>query len=156
MRASVRARRYTQGMRNRAPSPQPDCVPHSSAAPRREIARGPSTVEKGSAAEQRAVDLLLRKGYRIVDRNFRTKIGELDIVARMGTTLVFVEVRSRRSYRFGSALEAVDARKRRQVSRVAALYLNWRRPRFVAARFDVIALTGDDIVHVEDAWRLSR
>lgn len=117
--------------------------------------QGPSTLQIGATAEDRAVELLLRHGYRIVERNYRTKLGELDIVARDGATLVFVEVRSRRTSRFGSALEAVGGRKQRQVSRVAAQYLAWRRPRFDEARFDVVAITGDEIVLVKDAWRLS-
>jgi putative endonuclease len=114
----------------------------------------PTTIAIGASAETRAVDLLVRSGYRIVERNYRTKLGEIDIVARDGTTLVFVEVRSRRSNRFGSALEAVGWRKQRQVSRVAAQYLKWRRPVFDTARFDVVAITGDEIVLVQDAWRL--
>lgn len=115
----------------------------------------PHTRERGNKAEDRAVELLLRKGLRIEERNFRTKLGELDIVARDGSTLVFVEVRSRQTNRFGSALDAVGWRKQRQVSRVATMYLARRRPRFVTCRFDVIGITGDEIVHIQDAWRLT-
>lgn len=115
---------------------------------------GVSRIELGTNAEDRAVEHLLGHGYRIVERNYKTKLGELDIVARDGAALVFVEVRSRRSSQFGSALEAVGWRKQRQVSRVATQYLAWRRPRFDVARFDVVAITGDEIVLVKDAWRL--
>jgi len=108
----------------------------------------------GSEAEQRAVDLLVGAGMRVVERNYRTKLGELDIVARDGATLVFVEVRSRRDAMYGSALEAVGWKKQRKVSRVAMQYIAWRRPQFVSARFDVVAITGDEILHVRDAWRL--
>jgi putative endonuclease len=116
----------------------------------------PTTIETGSKAERRAVALLVQKGYRIVERNFRSKLGELDIIARQGPTLVFVEVRSRRDATFGSALDAVGARKQRKVTRVAMQYIAWRRPVFVSCRFDVIGITGDEIVHIEDAWRLTR
>jgi putative endonuclease len=116
----------------------------------------PTTIETGSKAEQRAVSLLVRKGYRIVERNFRTKLGELDIIARKGSVLVFVEVRSRRDATYGSALDAVGWRKQRKVTRVAMQYLARRKPLFVSCRFDVVAITGDDIVHIEDAWRLTR
>jgi len=119
-------------------------------------AHGPTKIEVGSAAERRAVELLLRKGYQIVERNYRTKLGELDIVARDGTTLVFVEVRSRHDSTYGSALEAVGWRKQSKVSKVAMQYLAWRKPRFIAARFDVVAITGDEMVHIQDAWRLDR
>jgi putative endonuclease len=114
----------------------------------------PNKTERGASAEQRAVELLVRKGYRIVERNYRSKLGELDIIARDGSTLVFVEVRSRCTARFGSALEAVGRRKQVQVSRVAMQYLVWRRPSFSRARFDVVAITGHEVVHVVDAWRL--
>ncbi len=115
----------------------------------------PSTHVRGNNAESRAAELLVRKGYTIVERNFRTKLGELDIIARDGTTLVFVEVRSRKTTKFGSALEAVGWRKQRQVTRVAKMYLARRRPRFVSCRFDVVGITGDEVVHVKDAWRLT-
>jgi putative endonuclease len=113
-----------------------------------------TTIVKGSKAEQRAAELLERSGLRIVERNYWTKLGELDIIAREGSTLVFVEVRSRRDATHGSALETVDWRKQRKVTRVAMQYIKWRRPVFVAARFDVVGITGDEIVHIRDAWRL--
>lgn len=113
-----------------------------------------TTIEVGATSEDRAVEHLVRQGYRIVDRNFRCKVGELDVIARDGRTLVFVEVRSRRSGEFGSALEAVNWGKRTKVSRVAQAYLTLRRPRFDTARFDVVAITGGELVHVKDAWRL--
>jgi putative endonuclease len=113
-----------------------------------------TTIARGASAEDRAVAWLARAGYRIVERNYRCKLGELDIIARDGATLVFVEVRSRQTARFGSALEAVGWAKQRRVSRMAQHYVARRRPRFAEARFDVVAITGDDIVLVRDAWRL--
>ena len=127
-----------------------------------------STIEVGVTGEDRAVDHLVRCGYRIVDRNYRCKLGELDIVARApgsrttsrapaardAGVLVFVEVRSRRSGDYGSALDAVSWQKRRKVTRVAMQYLAYRRPVFDEARFDVVAITGDELVHIKDAWRL--
>ncbi len=113
-----------------------------------------STIEVGATGEDRAVEHLVRQGYRIVERNYRCKLGELDIVANDHGVLVFVEVRSRRSNEFGSALEAVNRQKRRKVTRVAMQYLVYRKPRFDEARFDVVAITGDELVHIKDAWRL--
>jgi putative endonuclease len=115
---------------------------------------GLTTIEIGASSESRAVALLTRHGYVIVERNFRCKAGELDVIARDGQTLVFVEVRSRRGPSYGSALDAVGRGKRRQVSRVASLYLAWKQPAFESARFDVVAITGDDAVLIRDAWRL--
>jgi len=106
---------------------------------------------RGRAGEQRAVDLLRAKGYRIVERNFRCKLGELDIVALDGDTLVFVEVRTRSSARYGSALEAIPPAKQRQVARVAQVYLARRGAQL--CRFDVVGITGDDVVHIPDAFR---
>jgi putative endonuclease len=115
---------------------------------------GKTTIEVGATGEDRAADHLVRSGYRIVERNYRCKLGELDVVARDSGVLVFVEVRSRRSADFGCALDAVSWYKRKQVSRVAMSYIAYRRPRFTEARFDVIAITGSELVHVKDAWRL--
>jgi putative endonuclease len=113
-----------------------------------------TTIVVGARSEERAVAHLEREGYRIVERNYRCKVGELDIVARDGDVLVFVEVRSRRDSERGSAVDAVTWHKRNKVSRVARAYLAWRRPRFDEARFDVVAITGDELVHIKDAWRL--
>ena len=113
-----------------------------------------TTIETGSAAESRAVQLLVRKGYRIVERNFRCHSGELDVVARDGDVLVFVEVRSRANADHGHATEAVDVRKQKQVARVAMHYIGLRDPVFQRSRFDVVAITGDEEVLIQDAWRL--
>lgn len=113
-----------------------------------------TTVETGSAAEARAVSLLVRKGYRIVERNFRCGSGELDVIARDGDVLVFVEVRSRADDSHGHAAETVDRRKQRQVAKVAMHYIGLRDPVFVKSRFDVVAITGDDEVLIQDAFRL--
>lgn len=113
-----------------------------------------TTIERGNDGEARAVAYLIRAGMRILDRNWRSKLGELDIIARDRGTLVFVEVRSRASGLHGSAVEMVNIHKRRKVTRVAWSYIASRRPHFITARFDVIGITGDEIVHIRDAWRL--
>jgi putative endonuclease len=112
-----------------------------------------SSVDAGLAAESRAAAHLERAGYRIVERNYRCRAGELDIIARDGDVLVFVEVRSRRSARFGHAVTAISPAKQRQVSRVAAHYVAFKRPRAARYRFDVVAITGDELLVIRDAWR---
>ena len=113
-----------------------------------------TTIERGQNGEARAVAYLLRAGMRIIARNWKSKLGELDIVARDRGTLVFVEVRSRADAMHGNAIEMVGVHKQRKVTRVAWSYIAKCRPHFITARFDVIGVTGDDLVHIRDAWRL--
>jgi putative endonuclease len=100
----------------------------------------------GAAGERLAAAHLERLGYAIVDRNHRTRWGELDIVAHARGTLVFVEVKTRRaSARAGSPFEAVGPRKQAQVRRIAAGWLaaTRARPHADDLRFDVIGVTVD-------------
>jgi putative endonuclease len=113
-----------------------------------------STLERGASAEADAVRLLIAAGYRIVERNFRCKAGELDIIARDGDVLVFVEVRSRADGEHGSAAETVRRGKQRRVARVAAHYLAIVEPAFDECRFDVVAITGGEAVLIKDAFRV--
>ncbi len=112
----------------------------------------------GRRGEDLAVDFLRRKGYRIVARNVRQSFGEIDIIARHGQFLVFVEVKTRRSDRYGSPLEAVDRRKQRQMIRAAQAYLAREVSTETAARFDVISvLLGRErpsIQHIVNAFDL--
>lgn len=109
--------------------------------------------KQGHAAEQAAVALLRSKRYQILATNYSCRQGELDIVARDGDELVFVEVRSRSSARYGDALAAIGPRKQQQVARVAQAYISRERPRFASSRFDVVAVTGPEIEHLVDAFR---
>jgi putative endonuclease len=113
-----------------------------------------SKVSVGRDGERRAAAYLEARGYRVIETNFRCRAGEIDIVARHGPDLVFVEVRTRADGRRGSALETVGARKQARVARVAEAYLAMRAPVFSSCRFDVLGITGDEIVLVVDAFRL--
>jgi len=95
----------------------------------------------GLGAEEDAARFLQDKGLAIVERNFRTRLGEIDIVARDGATLVFVEVRLRRNDRCGGGAESIGERKRRRIVSAARLYLARVRPE-PACRFDVVTLDG--------------
>jgi putative endonuclease len=110
--------------------------------------------QRGASAEAEAARLLLATGYRIVERNFRCKAGELDIVARDGDVLVFVEVRSRSDDAHGSAAEMIRHVKQRRVARVATYYLATVAPAFEECRFDIVAITADEPVLIKDAFRL--
>jgi putative endonuclease len=98
--------------------------------------------ERGRAGEDAAASLLLRHGYRIVGRNVRLPGGEVDIIARDGDTVVFVEVKARAGGSFGSAAHAVDARKRATLRAIASDWLQVAAPR-AHARFDVVTFDGD-------------
>jgi putative endonuclease len=98
----------------------------------------------GKAGEDLACDELRRRGYAILDRRYRTRNGELDIVARDGGMLVFVEVKTRSSARYGVPSDALTPAKCRQVAAMAADYLIRRRPRALGCRFDVVAITFDE------------
>jgi putative endonuclease len=111
-------------------------------------------LEQGAAAERDAAQLLVAAGYEIVERNFRCKAGELDIIARDAGVLVFVEVRSRSDDEHGHAAEMVRRRKQRRVIRVARYYVAVAEPRFEHCRFDVVAITGDEVVLLKDAFRV--
>ena len=98
---------------------------------------------QGDAAEERACRHLGRSGFTIVERNYRTKGGEIDIVARKGDVLVFVEVRSREVPGFGTPEESVTPAKRRRIVVAARRYLSTVPPSsWGEARFDVIAIEG--------------
>jgi len=114
----------------------------------------------GRSAENLAVALLLKRGYRIVARNWRRPEGELDVVADDGGVCVFVEVRSRTGEEFGHPLESVNPRKRRQIVRAARLYLDAEPTQAAGFRFDVVGVTFFDdgrppeCVHIEDAFQI--
>jgi putative endonuclease len=95
----------------------------------------------GRRGEEIACRHLVAQGYRILVRNYRSRLGEVDIIAEEGATLVFVEVKSRRGHRCGHPSEAVTPAKCRQISRVALLYLAETGRFGEAARFDVVAVT---------------
>lgn len=110
------------------------------------IAHPTAAQAAGGAAEDTAARFLERHGLAIVERNYRTRLGEIDLIAREGDTLVFVEVRLRRSERFGGALGSITWRKRRRIAAAARHYL-MRLRHEPPCRFDVVTLDG-----FEPAW----
>ena len=123
-----------------------------------ELRRGPSLSRRSSGAwgEKLALRYLERRGYRLVERNYRTRYGELDLILREGDTLVFVEVKLRRGLGFGDPIEAVTPRKQTTIRALAEQYLSDRDPAFDAIRFDVVAILveGDQprVHHLRDAF----
>src|SRR5262249_61863988 len=106
----------------------------------------------GSGGEALACAGLERQGYRILERNWRCRSGEVDIVARQGAVTVFVEVKERRSPAHGLGVEAVTWSKRRRLIRAARLYAAARRLSETELRFDVGSLDGRGIRHAPGAF----
>ena len=94
--------------------------------------------DMGIFGEQKAAEMLLRDGYQILERNYRCRMGEIDIVARTGMTIVFVEVKSRRSDMYGMPADAVTGAKRDHIRRVAMYYFKTHDTVGCDMRFDVI------------------
>ena len=121
-----------------------------------------SPQEVGAKGEKLAVKFLKRKGYRIVQRNYRCKLGEIDIVAQQSGTIVFVEVKARQTQEFGPPQYAITAAKKKQISRVALWYIKDKKVTEQTCRFDVIGITFSPesrkprVEHIENAFQLSR
>jgi putative endonuclease len=98
----------------------------------------------GISGEDLACAELQRRGYAIVERRYRTRLGEIDIIAKDGLTLVFVEVKARMTQEFGGAAAAMTAWKQRRISRMAADYLARQNLHDCPCRFDVVAIDFDD------------
>ena len=105
----------------------------------------------GSEAEERAARFLASRGLAIVARNFRTRLGEIDVVARQGATLVFVEVRYRASGACGGALESITASKRSRIVAAANAYLAQLGSQ-PPCRFDVVLLEGESVEWIPAAF----
>ncbi len=95
----------------------------------------------GMLGEDLACEELKRRGYQILVRRFRTRGGELDIIARDGAVLVFVEVRARSGGSFGTPFDSITWQKQHRLSRMAAVYLCQKRLPDIACRFDVVGVT---------------
>jgi len=111
----------------------------------------------GDEGEAQAEAYLRRQGFRILGRNVRSPLGELDLIADHEGTLVFVEVKRRRSGAYGGAIEAVDARKRAKLIQLASQYLAQHRLYDRACRFDVVLIqddagTGTAVQHIANAF----
>jgi len=112
----------------------------------------------GSKGEDLAVRYLTKKGYKVIERNYRCQWGEIDLVAREGDTLVFVEIKSRSSSGFGLPQDAVGRFKQEKLIQVARAYMaEHRLPETIPARFDVVAVqlttSSPDIELIQDAFQ---
>ncbi|RJQ25778.1 MAG: YraN family protein [Peptococcaceae bacterium] len=112
----------------------------------------------GRQGEEIAADYLKSKGYRILNRNFRCRLGEIDIIAVDREQLVFIEVRAKSSDRYGLARESIHGQKQARLRRLAAYYLQAEGKTSQNCRFDVVAVQFDregklvEVEHIEDAF----
>jgi putative endonuclease len=114
--------------------------------------------EIGESGEAFARSYLKRKGYRIIQTNYRTPLGEIDIIAKDGDTIVFVEVKTRKNLSFGYPHEAVTISKQKRLKRLALYYLKVNNLVDARGRFDVLSLVSGEgsykVEHFEDAFEI--
>lgn len=108
--------------------------------------------EMGSRYETLAASFLEQRGYRIVERNYRCRIGEIDLIAMDKGYLVFVEVKYRKTSSFGMPVEAVNLKKRKIISKVAQAYIASKGMSGVSVRFDIVAVLGETVTVYENAF----
>lgn len=113
-----------------------------------------NTRKIGNEKEQLAASYLESKGYFIIQKNYRVRQGEIDIIARDGNTIVFVEVKYRKNTLKGHPLEAITPKKQRQICKTALFYMNQNKinPETIPVRFDVIGILDDEISHIDNAF----
>jgi putative endonuclease len=115
----------------------------------------------GRLGEECAVEYLKNKGYQILDSNFRNKLGEIDLIAKDGKVISFIEVKTRKSNQFGAPFEAVHSTKQYKMVRLALSYLKYKFHSVeILCRFDVISIHFDSsnkpiIQHIQNAFDLT-
>ncbi|MBQ0017110.1 MAG: YraN family protein [Clostridiales bacterium] len=106
----------------------------------------------GTKGEVEAKEFLIKKGYKILETNYTTKLGEIDIIAKQKDVIVFVEVKARETLRYGLPREAITPYKQNKIRRVATLYLKIKNQITSKVRFDCIDILGDKITHIENCF----
>ncbi len=114
-----------------------------------------NNVAKGKYGESLAKDYLISKGYVILDKNYRSKMGEIDIVAKKGETLVFIEVKARTTIDYGYPFESVNRRKQEKILKSSLLYIRQKKLFDYQLRYDIIEIylaKEVKINHIENAF----
>jgi len=107
----------------------------------------------GSRYEKWAASYLMHKGYQIIENNFRCRFGEIDIIAKDKTTLVFVEVKYRKNDNYGTALEAVSLKKQKNIRKVSEYYIISNKLSMeLDIRYDIVAILGNKVTLLENAF----
>lgn len=114
-----------------------------------------TNVSKGKYGESLARDFLLNKGYKILELNYTTKLGEIDIIALDKKVIAFIEVKTRSNRNFGYAYEAVNYKKQRKIINTSSVYAKHKNIKNIQFRYDIIEVylgNGIDINHIENAF----
>ena len=111
----------------------------------------------GQDKETLACEYLKKNGLEIIETNYRTVYEEIDIIAKEENTLVFVEVKYRKNEKFGTPFEAISINKQRKISLGAVAYIKNKHliPDNTSIRFDAIGITGDNIIHIKNAFEFN-
>ena len=116
-----------------------------------------NTRATGGYFEDMACQYLSDRGYTVLSRNFRCRLGEIDIIARDGDHIVFVEVKYRKNFKSGYPAESVGIGKIKRISAAAAFYIHKNRlPLDMPYRFDVVSIEGNEITHIVNAFEFLR
>ncbi len=107
----------------------------------------------GRQGELKAKKFLQKKGYKIIETNYTTKYGEVDLIGLYGDFLVFIEVKNRTTKTFGEPVEAVDFKKQKHYRKVATYFVMTHPEITLQPRFDVVEVFNDQINHIEDAFQ---
>ncbi|MDR7869927.1 MAG: YraN family protein [Tissierellaceae bacterium] len=116
-----------------------------------------NNIEKGKNGEKVAIEYLMKNGYKILETNYRNKIGEIDIIALYKDIIVFVEVKSRSSTNYGYAYEAVNFRKQRKIINTSLIYMKYKKIDTFQLRYDIIEVYFTNSIrvnHIENAFCL--
>lgn len=101
-----------------------------------------NSLQFGKEGEKAAVAYLKKNGYRILEKNFRNSIGEIDIIAEHQKAVVFIEVKTRTDHEFGAPITAINPAKQRKITKLAQSFLAQKRIEDRECRFDVVSITG--------------
>jgi len=113
-----------------------------------------NNIEKGKLGEEIASKYIISKGGKVIEKNYRTKMGEVDIIAKLNGELVFVEVKSRSNINYGYPAESVNYKKKRKITNVAKYYILDNSLENLSIRFDVIEIYFNEkkINHIVNAF----
>lgn len=110
--------------------------------------------EVGADGEAKVVEYLKKKGYLVIEKNYRTRNFEIDIIAKTGNTICFIEVKSRKTSKYGLPREAVTRKKQNQIIKGAMTYIKYKKLKVFSYRFDVVEVFLEEsrINHIENAF----
>lgn len=109
-----------------------------------------NTREMGNKYEDKSVETLVKEAYRILERNYQNRFGEIDIIAEKNKELVFIEVKYRKTNKFGYGYEAVDRRKIMKILKLANYYIQSKKYQNYKIRFDCMSYLGDELDWIKD------